>query len=168
MCVSCGDDAGIVGPPSLFRNSCLPCVAGHDVASIGGVPVEFAKAVLVDETSALDLSQRKDSAALANCLPGIARSSLSAHDARYALVAVHPACVFLFNLPFWTALDAARPAATMPGVSGKTDTSCKSRSAVEKLSGVEWDGADLHWRTRPAARSRNTDELVQYAALDVP
>jgi hypothetical protein len=59
---------------SSCRDSCAPCVAGYDVASLGRVPLEFAKAFMVNETSPLDLSSRKDSAAVADCLPGIARS----------------------------------------------------------------------------------------------
>src|SRR5260370_38133495 len=157
-----------MGPLPLRRGSRLPCVAGYDIATPGRVPVELAKALVVNKNSPMELSWRKDSAALADCLLGIARSGLHAYDPRYAFFGIHPACVFVLNLPFWTALDAARPAATMSRMSWKTDTSRKSRSAVEKLFGLEWDGADLRGRSRFAARSGNTDKLVQYASLDVP
>src|SRR5580693_4191928 len=103
MCVSRRENAGILGPLPLCRDSCLPCIAGHDVATPGRVSVEFAKALMVYKTSPLELSQCKNSAALADCLPGIARSGLYAHDPRYTFVGVHPACVFIFNLSFWTA-----------------------------------------------------------------
>src|ERR1700704_2836036 len=153
MRISCAEDAGTVGPLPLCRDSCVPCVAGYDVASIGRVPVEFAKALMVNETSPLALLGRKDSAVVADCLPGIARSGLYAHDPRYAFFGVHPACVFVLNLPVWAALDTARSTATVPGMSWKTDTSCKSRSAVEKLSCLEWNGVDLRGWSRSAARS---------------
>src|SRR5260370_2738596 len=126
MCVSCGEDAGILGPLPLRRGSRLPCVAGYDTATPGRVAVEFAKAIVVNETSPLEFFWRKDSTALADCLPDIARSGLHADDPRYAFVGVHPTRVFVLNLPFRTALDAARPAATVPRVSWKTDTSRSS------------------------------------------
>src|SRR5882757_4335061 len=153
MCVSCPENAGILGPLRLRRDSCVSFAAGHHVATTGRVPVEFAKAFVVDAASPLDVSWRKDSAALADCLRGIARSGLYADNARYAFVGVHPACVFVLTLPVWAPLDPARPTATVPGLSWKTDTSRKSRSAVEKLSCLEWNGADLYRRSRPPARS---------------
>src|SRR5882757_5598686 len=129
MCLPCRENAGILGPLPLRRNSCVSVVAGHDVVAAGRIPVEVTKALVVDAASPLDISWGKDSAALADCLPGIARSGLYVHNARYAFVGVHPACVFVLTLPVWAPLGAARPTATMPGLSWEADASRKSRSA---------------------------------------
>src|SRR5437879_3999181 len=129
MCDPCRENAGILGPLSLRRHTCVSFVAGHDIVAIGRVPVEFAKGLVVDETSPLDLSLRKDCAPFADRLPGIARSGLHQLDSRYAFVGVHPACLCVLNMPVWAPLGAARPTTTMPGLPWKTDASRKSRSA---------------------------------------
>src|SRR5438270_6437160 len=153
MCVPCRENAGILGPLSLRRHSCVSFVAGHDIVAIGRVPVGLAKALLVDETSPLDLSLRKDRAPFADRLPDIARSGLHPVDPRYAFLGVHPACVCVLTMPVWAPLGAARPAAKMPGLPRKTDASCTSRSAVKKFPRLERNRIDLRRRSRSAARS---------------
>ena len=56
LCFSRREDAEIVGSLPLRSRSRFPCFARYNVAPAGRVPVEFAKALVVDETAPLDLS----------------------------------------------------------------------------------------------------------------
>jgi hypothetical protein len=158
---------GTAGHLPLRGFSRLPRVAGYNIASPGRVPAMFAKAFLVDETSPLELFDRQDRVTPAHCLPRVARSGLSAFNASDVFIGVYPASVVLFDLPLRPPLGAAGPAATVPRVSWKALPSCTGRSAVQNISGLEWNGANLRGRARFAARSRNANKLVQHSAVAV-
>jgi hypothetical protein len=167
MWSSSGANPGTAAHLPLRGFSRLPRVAGYNIASPGRVSAKFPEALLVDEASPLELFDRQDRAPLADRLSRVARSGLYAFNAPNVFIGVYPACVFLFDLPLRTALGAPGPAATVSCVSWKALPSCTGRSAVQNISGLERNGANLRGRARSAARSRNAHKLVQHSAVAV-
>jgi hypothetical protein len=75
-------------------------------------------------------------------------------------VRVHSAHICVFNMSLWTALESARSAATVSSVPWEVEQSRSGRPTIEKLLGMEWNGADLSERSWLIARSRDGYELV--------
>src|SRR5579862_2065372 len=73
----------------------------------------------------------------------------------------------LRDLPVRVSVGDCRSAAEMSDVPAAGDESGDGWTGFEDVPGMEWDGADLHGRTRAAPCAVAADELVWRAAVDV-